>query len=1291
MKTNRLILALLLPIFFVAIALGQTTKSTHEAALRHQSARAAEAAQARQARCLSAARQYGWATWQADPDGTVRVLYDVTPDGRPVYDISCNLPSAQLSRTDQLWPGGPANQSLDGAGQTLGMWDVGAMRGTHQEFGGRATVLNSLSTLSTHPTHVAGTLIGAGLDAQAKGMAPAAALRAFQSSSDGTQMPLEAAAGMRLSNHSYGSIAGWSWNGTLSRWEWYGRPQVSETQDPDFGYYSQRARAWDQVSYDAPYYLIVKAAGNDRNEGPAPGTLHYVNVNGQWVSSTTPRPKDGPYDCLPTYANAKNIITVGAVASGSNGPAETSFSGWGPTDDGRIKPDLVARGVGVWSAAHTYDQAYTQLSGTSMAAPAVTGSLALLQQQYAAAHNGAAPLSSALKGLALHTAQPLAGVVGPDYRYGWGLLDARRASDVLAQHGQGHVLTDFELAQGTQFRRVFTAEDSTALVLTLCWTDAPGQPLPVGTLNAPNPMLVNDLDVRVVGPDSTVYYPYILDPAHPAHPATTGDNFRDNVEKILIAQPAVGGQYTLVVSHKGSQLHGGGQVASLVISGTSALHEPAYCTPTVGTWPGVFSHGLALGQAPGNNGFDTGYEDFTSASLGEGRQGEAVTLYVRNGMAPARHRLWLDRNHNQLFDADEQLGQVALTDSGVVGSLVVNIPLHWPTGHHRVRLISSPLSAPAPTTCGDASAGEVEDYTLSVVSPVTYCPPVYLTGTRSGDFINGVWLEDIQHANSGARGGPAYHDYFQIMGTSLEAGQTYELTVQNGTYGGMYAHIVGWIDFNRNGVFETTERIGVTSGIPSMGIRQISFTVPTDATPGLTRLRLRQGWFILTDVVDPCGTFNFGEAEDYAITLLPAPPVATMLQGHVRAESGVPVSDVRIRIENDSLHWQAYTDNAGTFAAAVSAQPYVLTPTRPDSVVDVTGISVLDLSLIQRHVLGMEPLGSPYSIIAADVNQSQTVTTLDLALIRAVLLGNAVQFPGSEPWAFVSKDFVFVQPQQPFPFATSRTYHPGTAAAEQDFVAIKLGDVNASWAQGEQRPATADTVRFVPDFFPAPQQPGATWEMAVRVTDFNHINSYQFALDWDPAVLTWLGVESVALTGTYGLQQVAAGKLSTCWVHPQGQDVSLPDSSVAFVLRFRINATPATELIHPVALSHKFSPEAYDAQLFRREVTLGPAAALGQGVTSSAMVRAYVPSAHPNPFREGVWLQMPSPTGVAADLRIYNTLGQLVRAQSVSAAAGHLRYHWSGTDQRDVPVTRGVYYVHWHVGPRTFVQRLVRE
>ncbi len=1291
MKTNRLILALLLSIFFFGVAPGQSIKTTREVALRQQADQAAEAAKVRQARCLSAARQHGWAMWQADPDGTVRVLYDVTPDGRPVYDISCNLPSAQLSRTDHLWPGGPANRALDGVGQTLGMWDVGALRGTHQEFGGRATVLNPQNALSTHPTHVAGTLIGAGLDAQAKGMAPAAALRAFQSSSDGTQMPLEAAAGMRLSNHSYGSIAGWSWNGTLSRWEWYGRPQVSETHDPDFGYYSQRARAWDQVSYDAPHYLIVKAAGNDRNEGPAPGTLHYVNINGQWVSSTTPRPKDGPYDCLPTYANAKNIITVGAVASGSNGPAMASFSGWGPTDDGRIKPDLVARGVGVRSAAHTHDQAYTQLSGTSMAAPAVTGSLALLQQQYAAAHNGAAPLSSALKGLALHTAQPLEGVVGPDYRYGWGLLDARQASDVLARHGQGHVLTDFELAQGTQFRRSFTAEDSTALVLTLCWTDAPGQPVPIGTLNAPDPMLVNDLDVRLVGPDSTVYYPYILDPANPAHPATTGDNFRDNVEKILVTQPVAGGQYTLVISHKGTQLHGGRQVASLVISGTSTLQVPAYCTPTVGTWPGVYSHGLALGGAPGTNGFGTGYEDFTSDSLGEGRLGEAVTLYVRNGTAPARHRLWLDRNHNQLFDTDEQLGELVLTNPGAVGSLTVDIPLDWPTGHHRVRLISSPLSAPAPATCGDGSVGEVEDYTLTVVPPITYCPPVYLTGTRSGDFINGVWLEDIQHANSGARGGPSYHDYFQTMGTSLETGQTYELTVQNGTYGGVFAHIVGWIDFNRNGTFEATERIGVTSGIPSMGIRQISFTVPADATPGLTRMRLRQGWFILTDAVDPCGPFNFGEAEDYAITLVPAPPAVTMLQGHVRAESGVPVSDVRVRIENDSLHWQAYTDGTGTFAATVSPDPYVLTPSRPDSVVDVAGLSVLDLSLIQRHVLGIALLPSPYSIIAADVNRSQTVTTLDLALIRAVLLGNAGQFPGSEPWAFVSKDFVFAQPQQPFPFAASRTYQPGTPAVAQDFVAIKLGDVNASWVQTDQRPATTDTVRFVPDPFPTHGQPDDEWAMAVRVSDFSHINSYQFALDWDPAVLTWLGAVPEALSATYGLQSTGAGKLTTCWVHPQGQDVSLPDSTVAFVVRFRINAAPDTALTHPVALSYKFSSEAYDAQLFRRAVTFGPAEASGQGVTSSKVAPTYRPSAYPNPFRTSVWLSVPSPNGASADLRICNALGQLVRVQRVVADAGHLRWQWDGADQRGASVARGVYYVHWQVGEQSFVQRVARE
>jgi len=507
-------------------------------------------------------------------------LMFIDQSGRPVYYSTNNLNAAQTISTDEVWPGGSGGYSLTGAGTDyLGIWDAGGVLLTHQEFGGRVVQMDSPSGTHYHSTHVAGTMIAAGVDPNAKGMAYQASLDAYDWNYDDSEVAAAAAAGMLVSNHSYGYITGWYYDYGGGAWYWWGDVTISQVEDWAFGFYHDITATWDEIAYNAPFYTSVKSAGNDRDDaGPGPGGGHWVWQNDQWEWSTTTRDPDGGtdgYDCISYAGNAKNILTVGAVNDIPGGYTQPSdvvmsiFSGWGPTDDGRIKPDIVANGISLYSTYNSANDAYASFSGTSMSSPNVSGSLGLLIKHYRDTHGSATPRSSTMKAVIFHTADEAGSFAGPDYRFGWGLMNTKKAADVIAQDQANPrtIVEDF-LSNGQTDTYDFWSDGSQAIRVTIVWTDPPGTP-PPASLNPTTPMLVNDLDVRLIANGSrATYYPYVLDSSHPDNAATTGDNTRDNAEMIYLASPTAG-EYMVQVSHKGTL--SANQYYSLVVTGVVGL------------------------------------------------------------------------------------------------------------------------------------------------------------------------------------------------------------------------------------------------------------------------------------------------------------------------------------------------------------------------------------------------------------------------------------------------------------------------------------------------------------------------------------------------------------------------------------------------------------------------------------------------------------------------------------------------------------------------------------------------
>ena len=595
---------------------------------------------------LAKAQQEGWEIRVELGNGKVMELMSLDDQGKPVYYLTDNLNAARTVSTDNIWPGGSAGLSLSGSGMIAGEWDENGVRETHQELTGRINQQDSPSGYSVHSTHVAVTILASGVQANAHGMAPAAELDAYDWDNDDSEMSTAASAGLLISNHSYGYAVGWYW---YIFWQWAGDESISTVEDYKFGFYdTDNSQAWDEIAYNAPYYLIMKSAGNDRGEG----------------SNSSGHEEDGGangYDCIGAHGVAKNVLTVGAVNDITSGWTQSSdvvmssFSSWGPTDDGRIKPDLVANGVGVYSSVSTSNSAYDTYDGTSMATPNATGSLLLLQEHYKSFSGGTPMRAATLKGLAIHTADEAGAGPGPDYRFGWGLLNTEKAAlliDSVWHDQKEHALTEQTLSQGGTYTMQVTSNGTEPLWATICWTDPAGTPV-ANQLDPPDLMLVNDLDLRITG-NSTTYYPWRFaspNPNTPSETATTGDNIRDNVEQVYIASP-VSGIYTITVSHKGT-LTNGSQNFSLIMSG--AYYSDASLPVELVSFQGIPGNGMAAlewntGSEINNLGFNvlrslyrnSGYKQIASykeednlKGLGSSSSGQDYTYYdfeLENGI-----------------------------------------------------------------------------------------------------------------------------------------------------------------------------------------------------------------------------------------------------------------------------------------------------------------------------------------------------------------------------------------------------------------------------------------------------------------------------------------------------------------------------------------------------------------------------------------------------------------------------------------------------------------------------------
>ena len=378
-------------------------------------------------------------------------------------------------------------KNLNGKNVTIGVGD-NADISTHIDFAGR--LINRTSTTpENHGTHTSGTTAGAGIiNVKNHGMAPRATIINQYFSDIIVNTPAYITDyNMVLSNNSY---------------------HAAETGCAGEGQYNVLSIFADKQLAQNKEVLHVFAAGNDGANTCTPYPASFGTIKSGWQT-------------------AKNVLTVGAIKTLDY--TNASFSSRGPVKDGRIKPEITSGGLNVLST-NVYNN-YGYNTGTSMACPAVTGSIALMYERYRQLNSGANPSAALMKALVCNTAEDL-GNAGPDYTFGFGMLNARRAVEAIENN---RYITSSITNNNITNHTISIPANTKKLKIMLYWADS------AAAVNAAT-ALVNDLDLIVVEPTATVHRPLILNaaPANVNNVAIEGQDHTNNIEQVVIDNPPAG-------------------------------------------------------------------------------------------------------------------------------------------------------------------------------------------------------------------------------------------------------------------------------------------------------------------------------------------------------------------------------------------------------------------------------------------------------------------------------------------------------------------------------------------------------------------------------------------------------------------------------------------------------------------------------------------------------------------------------------------------------------------------------
>jgi hypothetical protein len=377
--------------------------------------------------------------------------------------------------------------------------------------------------------------------------------------------------------------------------------------------------------------------------------------------------------------------------------------------------------------------------------------------------------------------------------------------------------------------------------------------------------------------------------------------------------------------------------------------------------------------------------------------------------------------------------------------------------------------------------------------------------------------------------------------------------------------------------------------------------------------------------------------------------------GVLATENLQGLEDATVEVSTGSVVKTDLTDNFGSYE--VKKIPFgvdaTVTPVKDDN--PLNGVSTYDLVLISKHILGLEPLNSPYKMIAADANKSGSITTFDVVELRKLILGIYTELPNNTSWRFVDKSFAFADNSNPFKSAFPENKSLANVVSDalgEDFVAMKIGDVNGS--------AVANALMSAED-----RSSGTLYlEVSDRVVKAGESFEVSFkASDRALGYQLTLGLSGLTVAGVVAGEGVSEDNFG---VFADALTVSV-DGGASFTIRFR--ASRSGQLSEMLNVSSRVTrAEAYSIDGSREEVALRFHSAAGS-TTKGVGFELY--QNEPNPFVSKTFVGFHLPSATSAVLTVRDETGRVLFVTKGDFAKG---YNKVSLEREMLPSSGVLYY-----------------